>query len=215
MMSTKKGFYSAIGEHLGSLGVVVDVGAYVGDYARYIIRHVDGKAKNYYLIEACPKNFQVLKVRCGKMRLFNMAVSNKNGKADFFVSFKESVLGSSKSNSLYHEYVFGRRPRKKTSYRVKTITMDSFIEKNKISKIDFLKINCEGGEYLMFSAPTLDFLKKTRMIFIQIHGKSESFWPEEKQRIVDTLNNKGFKMIYGEQLADVGAGHASQLWIKR
>lgn len=50
------------------------------------------------------------------------------------------------------------------------ITFKDFIKENNIEKIDFLKIDCEGGEYSIFTEENLEFLKNNvNMIVAEFH----------------------------------------------
>ena len=40
-----------------------------------------------------------------------------------------------------------------------TFTFKEFLDDNNINKIDFLKCDCEGGEYDVFSKSNIEFLK--------------------------------------------------------
>lgn len=57
-----------------------------------------------------------------------------------------------------------------------TFTFEEFISENKISKIDFLKCDCEGGEYDVFSKGNIEFLKTIPKIVVEFHlGNDEDF----------------------------------------
>ena len=43
--------------------------------------------------------------------------------------------------------------------RVKTFTFQTFLKENNIDKIDFIKTDCEGGEYHLFRDENMNFLR--------------------------------------------------------
>ena len=51
---------------------------------------------------------------------------------------------------------------------VPSISMDSFLQKNKLERIDLLKIDVEGAEAFIFF-PNSGWLKKVNAILIEIH----------------------------------------------
>jgi len=52
-----------------------------------------------------------------------------------------------------------------------TFTFEEFVFENKINKIDFLKCDCEGGEYDVFSKGNIEFLKTIPKIVVEFHLK--------------------------------------------
>ena len=58
--------------------------------------------------------------------------------------------------------------------KVKTQTFKTFVEKNNIEKIDFLKVDCEGGEIFIFTEENKDFFKnKVHKIAMEYHNKQK------------------------------------------
>jgi FkbM family methyltransferase len=59
---------------------------------------------------------------------------------------------------------------------VPTFTFKEFLDKNEITKIDFLKCDCEGGEYDVFQQSNIEFLKTIPKIVTEFHMRNdESF----------------------------------------
>jgi hypothetical protein len=52
---------------------------------------------------------------------------------------------------------------------VRTLTFKEFIDYNRLYKIDFIKIDCEGGEYSILTEENLDILKSIPKIVIECH----------------------------------------------
>jgi len=55
------------------------------------------------------------------------------------------------------------------SEKVPTFTFKEFLDKNDITKIDFLKCDCEGGEYDVFQQSNIEFLKTIPKIVTEFH----------------------------------------------
>ena len=77
--------------------------------------------------------------------------------------------------------------------KVNTITLDKFCKKNKISKIDLLKIDTEGNEFNVLKG-----LKKkiniVNNILIEIHHR-ELFLNYNPEKIHQFLIDNGFKLV--------------------
>ena len=67
----------------------------------------------------------------GNIKCFNVAITSQN--KDLFIS----DTGNHSANRINHE---------NSGLKIQGITMDCFVEKNKIKKIDYIKINIEGAE---------------------------------------------------------------------
>jgi len=120
---------------LTSESVVFDVGGYRGDFTEKIAARYDSWV---YVFEPVPAFFDLLveKFRSNpKVKIFNFGLS----KSDEVTSIALSDNGS----SVY------RRGETTTSIRLRDIR--SFVEELGIKRIDLIKINIEGGEYVLLS----------------------------------------------------------------
>jgi len=112
--------------------IVVDIGASVGPFT-YNILHKS--PKHVYCIEPSEAEFPTL-------------VKNTIG-----YPVTPILKGISSINSSYVEHnVYG-------SSHMESITFSKFKELYNINKIDFLKTDCEGGEYDIFNSDNLDWIK--------------------------------------------------------
>jgi FkbM family methyltransferase len=112
--------------------LVVDVGASLGPFT-YSILHKS--PKHVYCFEPSIREFKTLNknVRGYPVTTINKGISNIN-----------SVVQS--------DQLFGGES------EMETITFKSFIENYSIEKIDFLKTDCEGGEYDIFNDENHDYI---------------------------------------------------------
>jgi hypothetical protein len=121
--------------------IVVDIGATIGDFA-YSILHK--KPKHIYVVEPLGVFFDTMK-------------KNLEGHP---VSFTNAAISSEKCIKIWwdnHEEI------------VRTLTFKEFIDHNRLHKIDFIKIDCEGGEYSILTEENLDILKSIPKIVIECH----------------------------------------------
>jgi autotransporter strand-loop-strand O-heptosyltransferase len=63
-----------------------------------------------------------------------------------------------------------------------TFTFEEFVFENNIKKIDFLKCDCEGGEYDVFSKGNIEFLKTIPKIVVEFHLNNDEDYHQCKFR---------------------------------
>ena len=136
--------------------VIFDVGCYRGIFTKSMLDLIGNKKYKIYLFDI---NKKVKKYISYLLRLKNIyynevALSNKNGKANYNYNKFFEAAGSSLSSLVKNEatWNFTRKlvllSRKEfVTYKVHTITLDSFVKKNKIKSIDILKIDTEGYDF--------------------------------------------------------------------
>ncbi len=123
--------------------VIIDIGAHIGLFAVRAAQIV-GKGGKVYAFEPTPSTFSVLKETIKINNAGDIvqpqeeAVSEKDGLTLFYIS---GTKGDN-SNSL----VGHRRDRKQEKVEVKLVSLDSFVSKNNIRKVDLVKIDAEGVE---------------------------------------------------------------------
>ena len=121
--------------------IVVDLGATVGDFIWSI---KDKKPKHCWVVEPLDTHFDTLQ-------------KNLLGKP---VSFVKAAISSDKMIELQWDGMISK-PR--------VLSFKEFIDENNIKHIDFLKIDCEGGEYSVFVPSNIEYLKNVKKIAIEFH----------------------------------------------
>jgi hypothetical protein len=77
--------------------------------------------------------------------------------------------------------------------------MDYCLEKN-ISKINFLKIDCEGSEYGIFENFSEDFLKIIDKIIMEYHLNTDG----RLVKMIEKLQNNGFTVKVPDVNSEIG-----------
>lgn len=121
--------------------IVVDIGASVGEFTYSIL---EKKPKHCYVVEPLPIFFDTLK-------------KNLQGNP---VSFIHAAITSDKFCEITWDGY---------TQKTNTLTFKEFINNNRLFKIDFLKFDCEGGEYDIFKEENLDLLLNIPKIVCEIH----------------------------------------------
>ena len=135
--------------------IVMDIGASCGPFS--FTAALNG-AKKIYLVEPS-KNL----LKAAMQNLSEFAFNTE----DRFVFLNYAISDSvNYGKDTASTRVFGNN----TTYN--TETFKRIVEKYNIDHIDFLKIDCEGGEYDVFIPENIDYLKnKVKFISMEVHGR--------------------------------------------
>lgn len=130
--------------------IVVDVGASVGPFVHTVIKN---KPKKIYCIEPSKKLVKTIEKNFGEyiwgVRDTSLTIVNK------------AIVSNPNANIN----IFGGQEQE-----FDVITFKKFIDDYSIQKINFLKIDCEGGEYDIFQEENMNFLlNNVEYMAIEIH----------------------------------------------
>jgi len=188
--------------------VIFDVGCYRGIFAKTILKLIGKRNHKFYLFDI-NKNVKKYIQNLTKLKNFfynEVALSNRNGKANYNYNKFFEAAGSSLSNIVKNDarWNFSRKLIFKllflksenfTKYKVYTATLDSFMKKNKIKSIDILKIDIEGSEYELLKGAKNTLKKnKIKIILIEIIDKKNNYSKKEK-KILGLLKSKNFFLV--------------------
>lgn len=172
---------------------IVDIGAHKGYFTLFASRYSGSDAK-IISIEPEPQNFTTMvdtikKNAITKVSAHQCAISGKTGKMQLYLS--DSVNHSLLKVNSDHPYV-----KQCQCIDVDTYSLSDFMDKNSISMIEFLKIDCEGGEYdILFNTDDATF-NKIKTIALEFHDIMNS------EKNIYTLSNflygKGYKHVSTE-----------------
>lgn len=168
---------------IGPSDTIIDIGAHIGTFTiKAALKVTNGKV---YAYELAPDNFELLKENIAlnglsNVKAFNEAVTNYVGEAEVTLCADNPL-----SHSLLKDPVNGL----KTS--VKTTTLSQIILANKIDKIRYLKVDCEGAEHDVLYHTPVELLHKVEWI----HVECEDI---DKERNTETmlafLKGSGFRL---------------------
>jgi autotransporter strand-loop-strand O-heptosyltransferase len=134
--------------------IVVDLGASLGPFTYKILPK---NPKQCYVVEPLSYHINVLHKNVGKdnVKIIQGAITDKKNIEITWDGITESVP---------------------------TFSFKEFLNENKINKIDFLKCDCEGGEYDVFQPSNIDFLKTIPKIVTEFHLVNDENFHECKFR---------------------------------
>ena len=146
--------------------IVVDLGASLGPFTYSILPN---NPKQCFVVEPLSYQIEVLKRNVGKdnVKIIQGAITDKKRINITWDGISESVP---------------------------TFTFKEFLDENNISKIDFLKCDCEGGEYDVFQKSNIEFLKTIPKIVVEFHLRNDENFHQCKFRwfrdnILQMFNN--------------------------
>ena len=143
--------------------IVFDVGASAGPFTYYIKEQKPGKV---YCFEPHEELYKTLvdNVEDSNVICINKAILGTDGDTETLGLFNPSLRETCDERNRA---------------TVNAVTLKSFVEKNKIKKIDFLKTDCEGGEYDMFNDENLPWVRDNVK---KIVGEFHMSTPELKEK---------------------------------
>ena len=169
--------------------IVVDCGGNIGLFSSYA---VDNGASRVLSYEPFPENYILNKKNNQTIDVFNLAVSNKS---DEIVELL--YTDSSNGGHTIIETEFDREPGhfKHKNIFVKTITLDDIIYVNNIDHIDFLKVDTEGAELMIFEGLSDDNLDKIRCISVEYHHGVFNFDESVYDNFQSRFLKRGFNVF--------------------
>jgi FkbM family methyltransferase len=156
--------------------VVIDAGAWIGDFSAYAA----SKKAIVYAFDPVSINYDRLiktaLLNDNKIIPVKKALGDKNGEMEIKTFGKETTGGS-----LYS-------PRRGKKEIIEVITLDEFVEKEMIKKIDFIKADIEGAErYMLMGAKKVLKEFAPKLAICTYHSPED---PELLEKIILDANPK-------------------------
>jgi FkbM family methyltransferase len=183
--------------------IIFDVGCFVGNFSRNLKKKLNLKNKNFYLFDANP-NLKIKDFKYNNL-VFSDKIQIRNFYLNEFFPSSGSSLKEDTKNDLKWNYtrkLITLSPNKGFKIlKVKTNTIDNFCKKNKIIKIDILKIDVEGSELEVLKG-SKKILNKTHFIQLEIYQNKKNFIKIEK-KITKLLKKYNFYKIREKKIWSV------------
>lgn len=179
--------------------IVVDCGGNIGIFSSFAM---DMGASRVLSFEPYISNYEINKKNNPNVEVFNLAVSNK---IDDTI---ELLLSDTNGGHTVMEIDENRFERK--NIFVKTITLDDIIKNNYIDHIDFLKVDTEGSELLIFEGLSDENLSKIRCISLEYHNNVFKYDENVYNNFQRRFNKLGFNTF--TWILDI---HTRMLYVSR
>lgn len=167
---------------------IIDIGAHYGYFSIFANKNTNNQS-TIFAIEPSNMNFEKMTSNINKNKIknivgLNCAVGTKNENAKLYI-------GNTSNNSLIRDYSLLKKEKSIEEIEIKTL--DTIISENKIEKIDFLKMDCEGSEYLILENISAQTFDKISTISMEFHDlKNEKYTAET---LLNILINNNFKIL--------------------
>lgn len=149
--------------------VIVDAGMCRGDFTKYLRRHKNTKLCRIIGLEACKRNFDVLRNKnFGNTDICHTALVGNNSPS--IVTFYDYVDFGGRG-SIFDRHNSDMYPNitKYKTTKVKTIKIKDLLNTFGIDKIDYLKMDVEGAEHGILKTMDYKIAQKINQISVEVH----------------------------------------------
>jgi FkbM family methyltransferase len=158
-------FFSEDYKNIETNDIVVDVGANLGYFSIYAAKQ---GASKIYALEPLPDTYYYLSqnVKDLPITALNYGIDSTTQEVEFLTGEVSSMSRNTYFDDTQDTYGYNKTNKVKAQLK----SFNEFIKENNINFIDYLKIDCEGGEKGLFESIDPDFLKyKVKKIAGEIH----------------------------------------------
>jgi FkbM family methyltransferase len=169
---------------------IIDIGAGLGEETILFSKLV-GDNGRVIAIEANPAVFRILKKTIELNQLKNVDAYN-------LAIYKEEAMVGLAGTDASYESVFVKQDIQSSINNIKAARLDNFIKENHIDKIDFLKVNIEGGEKFVIDTISPEQLNEIPHVAIACHDfryrKEGNEFFRTKDHVMQQLLKNGFEI---------------------
>jgi FkbM family methyltransferase len=166
---------------LNSDSIIIDLGGHKGEFSSIISERYNCIC---HVIEAMPELYASIK-QTENIRTYHYAASDSDGVMSFHLS------DNPESNSLIR-----KTEEHAQTIEVPTISIPSFIDRYKISRIDALKMDIEGAEIAVFRGMSDELLRSIKQITVEFHDFiPEMHMEQDVLDVISRLESLGFACI--------------------
>ena len=163
--------------------IIVDIGGYIGDFSLYAVKYLN--ARRVIVYEPTTENFKILKQNiknnCFQDRItaVNKAVSDSDE-----IVLNTEILDDDEVHVSRYWYQHAERR------SVPSVTLVELFESHQLRSVDLLKVDCEGGEYDIFSSVPAVLFRHIQNIVFEYH-QIEGF-EAKLDRVLSRIRSAGY-----------------------
>ena len=174
---------------------VIDCGANVGYYTNFF-RAIVGKKGCVHAFEPVPSTFEYLTENtmqysnCGNYRLNMVGLYKEESTKNIYIP--DSISGHA-SLKEHHKAWNAHKIDKK---EIRLITLDTYVKKNGIIKVDFMKIDVEGSEIDVLNGSKQTLLKNKPNLHLEVNSELLNASQQSVHKLWELLKELDYKKIY-------------------
>jgi len=180
----------AMVRHLGTGGVLYDVGANLGFFSLLGAR-LAGPEGHVYAFEPAPENVQALRRHIGLNRIENLAVREQAAAAESGRGRLQLV--DDRSWSKLEGY--GQHPGTERVVDVELVAIDELVASGELRPPSVVKIDVEGAELAVLEGMTATLERHQPAVICEVHGTHEAFAAFMRARGYRVVNLEGVRPI--------------------
>ncbi len=172
--------------------VFVDLGANLGLYALFASRLVSTEG-TVVAIEPSRREYDQLTSNLqlngiGNVRSVRTAVSDREGETDLLVAVAQHSGHNTTGGFAYHTALDHRE-------RVPTITLDRLVASQKLSRVDVIKIDIEGGELAAICGAKETLTRFHPVLLIEVADRSLRHQGANSAQLLDLIRSYGYRLL--------------------
>jgi FkbM family methyltransferase len=177
--------------------VVLDVGGNIGAFSRRA--EIEG-ASRVITLEPVTPTYDCLVQNVGaKTETYKFGLAGTTSFPEFQIHDDFTHIGGGTSKTKYDENIIVHRE------RALCLNVNEFFGSGLFDKIDFMKVDIEGGEYELFDSILDEHLSKMRCVAAELHDIHGNLgeWQEKLNARMSNLGFTSFTLFYGDFLRTV------------
>jgi FkbM family methyltransferase len=140
-----------------------------------LVKHNKKQIKNS--IKCNIRNFNSVN-KINNVKIFNKAVSDKNGMVTMYYDNKDHA-----AHSLIHK--------QNKEIKIESITLEKIFEMENVKICDYLKLDCEGSEFMILENLSTNYFRKIKKILLEYHLFNDEI---QLDKLKNRLIEEGFKL---------------------
>jgi FkbM family methyltransferase len=173
--------------------VFVDVGANLGLYSLFASRLV-GAEGTVLALEPSSREFDQLSANLrlnalSNVRALQAAVSDRDGETDLLVAVAQHSGHNTTGRFAYENTELDHRE------RVATITLDRLVTSEKLSRLDVIKMDIEGGELAAICGAKESLARLHPMLLIEVADRSLRHQGASSAQLLDLICSYGYRLF--------------------
>ena len=168
--------------NLKNLNICFDIGSNVGLFTKYLKLNDCNKIFCFEPNKTAFNSLQKNLKNENEVELFNLAVSYNNDALRLYIDDNNSLISS--AHDIKNNY-----------YDVETITLKDIFERNKIKKVDFVKIDIEGMEFDLIENLEDSIFQKINKFLIEYHDFYFTDGSQKLEKLKNKLNFMGYEIV--------------------